>query len=91
MVSAIGAFSNMYAGMTRINAINNMYSNNNAMTQNISAASRQAVSFGSQPLRDVQQRGQNLMASNINNKLAYQIAMQLEKNQTTKKKLNYMA
>jgi len=91
MVSAISAFNNMYASNLRINSGNNLLNNNNAMTQNVAAASRQSVSFGSQTLRDVQQREKALMASNLNNRLAYQIAMQLEKDQKTKKKLNYLA
>lgn len=98
MGTAISAFNSMFSAMNRIDAGNRIFSNNNAMTQNVAAVSRQAMAFGSQgmsmqPIISAQQTEKNLMASNLQNNLLYKIAMLQEENETkkSKKKLDYMA
>jgi len=98
MVSAIGAFTGMYSAANRIDAGNNLISNANAMNQNVSATSKQAMLFGSagipmQSLAAAQQKEKNLMLSNLQNSLMYKIASVQEDDQKAKdkKKLDYMA
>jgi len=92
MVSAIGAFTTMFATARAIDAGNRVFANNDRMMQNTANASKMGVPFGAnyQPIHEAEK---SLVASNLQNALMYKIAMQQLKNQDNKenKKLNYLA
>jgi len=94
MVSAIGAFTTMFATARAIDAGNKVFTNHDAMMQNVANASKMGqLGFGAQNFQPVREAEKNMMLSNLQNSLIYKIANQQlkEKENREKQKLNYLA